>query len=63
MKRELASGTCRSADLIDLDPEQRVVDPARRNLGKKIRKSAARLGKPVRKAAKKKGAEAESPRP
>ena len=49
-------------DPIDLDPETSVVDPARRKLGKKIRKSTVKLGKPVEKAAKKKGAEAESPK-
>ena len=47
-------------ELIDLDPEQRVVNPARRKLGKKIRNSTTRLGKLVKKAAKKKGAEAGS---
>ena len=47
-------------DLLDLDPEQRVVNPVRRKLGKKIRKSTVRLGKLVKKAAKAKGAEAES---
>ena len=50
-------------DLIDLDPERRVVNPARRNLGKKIKKITVRLGNLVDKTAKKKGAEAESPRP
>ena len=47
-------------ELIELDPETRVVNPARRKLGKKIRKSTVKLGKPVKKAAKKKSAEAES---
>ena len=63
MKQEFNLGNMSVHDLIDLDPEQRIVNPARRKLGKKIKKSAAKLGNLVKKAAKKKGAEAESPRP
>ena len=58
MKQEFELGIMSVRDLIDL--ETRVVNPARRKLGKKIRKSAVKLGKPFKKAAKKKGVEAES---
>ena len=47
-------------DLIDLDPETSVVNPAQRKLGKKTRKSTVKLGKLIKKAAKMKGAEADS---
>lgn len=47
-------------ELLDLDPEQRIVNPARRKLGKEIKKNTVKLGKLVKKAAKAKGADAES---
>ena len=46
-------------DLLDLDPEQPVVNPARKKLDKKIGNSTAWQGMMVKKVARAKGAEAE----